>query len=91
MQKSMVMSIVLVLFHPTSQFNILSLPYFVPLGAMNAMQDALAIANWLNVLQSASTKNLEKVFKEYRDERYPIAKASFKSSQVYSNLYGKVN
>ncbi|KAG0371636.1 hypothetical protein BGX24_001396 [Mortierella sp. AD032] len=58
-------------------------------GAMNAMQDALAIANWLNVLPSSSKKDLENAFKEYKKERYPIAKAGFKSSQQYSRLYGK--
>ncbi|KAF9134347.1 hypothetical protein BGW39_007364 [Mortierella sp. 14UC] len=58
-------------------------------GAMNAMQDALAIANWLNVLSSPSKRDLEKVFKEYENERYPIAKAGFKNSQQYSRLYGK--
>ncbi|KAF8931525.1 hypothetical protein BGZ47_011798 [Haplosporangium gracile] len=58
-------------------------------GAMNAMQDALALANWLNVLSSSSKLDLEKIFKEYKKERYPIAKAGFKHSQQYSRLYGK--
>ncbi|KAG0273759.1 hypothetical protein BGZ95_010416 [Linnemannia exigua] len=59
-------------------------------GAMNTMQDGLAIANWLSAFTSSSKKDLERVFKEYRKERYPIAKAGFKNSQQYSRLYGKV-
>ncbi|KAF9155360.1 hypothetical protein BG015_010118 [Linnemannia schmuckeri] len=59
------------------------------LGAMNAMQDALTLANWLNVLPSSSKPDLEDIFKEYKKERYPIAKAGFKHSQQYSRLYGK--
>ncbi|KAG0339451.1 hypothetical protein BG000_002083 [Podila horticola] len=58
-------------------------------GAINAIHDAVALANWLSTLQSLGSKQIEKVFKEYRAERYPIAKEAFETSQMFSRNLGK--
>ncbi|KAG0030885.1 hypothetical protein BGZ82_007223 [Podila clonocystis] len=58
-------------------------------GAINAMHDAVALANWIYTLQSKSLSELDTIFKEYYAERYPAAKASFKTSQVFSKMLAK--
>ncbi|KAI1314755.1 hypothetical protein EDD11_001724 [Mortierella claussenii] len=55
-------------------------------GAVNAMQDAIALSNWISVLSSAAIEDVEKVFKEYKAERYPVAKASFANGQALSKV-----
>ncbi|KAG0037389.1 hypothetical protein BGZ82_002631 [Podila clonocystis] len=66
------------------------------MGAINAMQDAIAIANWINVLDRSSTwEETERAFKEYKTERYPWAMGAFRDSQIMSklvavNLTGKI-
>ncbi|KAG0340464.1 hypothetical protein BG004_006398 [Podila humilis] len=52
-------------------------------GAMNAMHDAVTLANWLTTLRCPDVKELEAAFEEYRKERYPIAKAAFENSQFF--------
>ncbi|KAF9897833.1 hypothetical protein BX616_004910 [Lobosporangium transversale] len=58
-------------------------------GAMNAMQDALALANWISVLDSKESKEMSQIFKEYKAERYPIAKASFAQGRTLSRVTEK--
>ncbi|KAF9405918.1 hypothetical protein BGZ94_003333 [Podila epigama] len=58
-------------------------------GAVNAMFDAVAVANWLSTLQSWSVSDLEVVFKEYHAERHPVATAAFARSQMFSKNLGK--
>ncbi|KAF9372332.1 hypothetical protein CPC16_002488, partial [Podila verticillata] len=58
--------------------------------ALNAMHDAVSLANWINTLQSLSLANLKKVFKEYHHERLPVAKKSFKSCQVFTRNLRKM-
>ncbi|KAG0027256.1 hypothetical protein BGZ81_005738 [Podila clonocystis] len=58
-------------------------------GAINAIHDAAALANWLSTLQSFESKELKKVFKEYRAERYPVAKEAFETSQMFTRYLGK--
>ncbi|KAF9203844.1 hypothetical protein BGZ59_001405, partial [Podila verticillata] len=66
------------------------------LCAMNAMQDAVTLANWLNVLPSGSSlQEVEMCFKEYRDERFPLALKAYRQSEGTStllaqNLFGRV-
>ncbi|KAI1317683.1 hypothetical protein EDD11_007989 [Mortierella claussenii] len=58
-------------------------------GAILAMQDAVALANWISVLDSTtSTEDIEKVFQEYKDERYPAAASSFASGQALTKVSG---
>ncbi|KAF9381251.1 hypothetical protein CPB97_007867 [Podila verticillata] len=59
------------------------------LGGIHAIHDAVALANWLSTLQLADDKVTEKVFQEYRTERYPIAKAAFETSQMFTHNLGK--
>ncbi|KAG0023642.1 hypothetical protein BGZ81_008051 [Podila clonocystis] len=58
-------------------------------GALTAMHDAAALANWISTLRLPSVKNLNKVFKEYRAERYPVAKEAFETSQIFTKMAGK--
>ncbi|KAG0352944.1 hypothetical protein BG005_007693 [Podila minutissima] len=56
-------------------------------GAVNAIQDAIALANWINTLNADATwDDTAKVFAEYRSERYPWAQHAFTDSQVMSKL-----
>ncbi|KAF9581278.1 hypothetical protein BGW38_001761 [Lunasporangiospora selenospora] len=66
------------------------------LGAVSAMHDALILANHLYDLNQAvsrtmiraSTIELEGVFKDYRDERFPMVARSFAASKNMSRLTG---
>ncbi|KAF9388186.1 hypothetical protein CPB97_001486 [Podila verticillata] len=56
-------------------------------GAVNAIQDAIALANWINTLNADATwDETAKVFSEYRSERHPWAQHAFTDSQVMSKL-----
>lgn len=59
-------------------------------GGAQAIHDAVTLANWLSTLRSANEKQVENAFKEYRAERYPIAKAAFEKSQLFTRNLGKV-
>lgn len=54
------------------------------------MHDAVTLANWLSTLHMAEDKDIEKVFEEYRAERYPIAMEALKSSQMFTYHLGKI-
>ncbi|KAF9309234.1 hypothetical protein BG003_010008 [Podila horticola] len=58
-------------------------------GAVTAIHDAVTLANWLSTLRSAPVEDIEKVFAEYRSERYPVAKEAFVSSQMFARNLGK--
>ncbi|KAF9427718.1 hypothetical protein BGZ94_004320 [Podila epigama] len=58
-------------------------------GAAHAIHDAVALANWISTLRRPSVHELEKVFKKYRAERYPIVKEAFASSQMFRRNLGK--
>lgn len=59
-------------------------------GAVTAIHDAVTLANWISTLRYATEKDVEKVFKEYRAERYPVAMQAFESSQMFIQNLGKV-
>ncbi|KAG0013190.1 hypothetical protein BGZ82_002272 [Podila clonocystis] len=59
------------------------------LGAVTAIHDAVTLANWLSTLRLADDEEVSKVFKEYRTERYPVAKANFETSQLFIRNMGK--
>lgn len=59
-------------------------------GAANAIHDAVTLANWITTLETKSLPELEKIFKEYHAERYPVAKAAFNTSQLFSKLATRV-
>ena len=51
------------------------------IGAITAMHDAIAIANLLYALPKNTSKEIEKIFAEYRAERYGPAVDAFYSSK----------
>ncbi|KAG0331845.1 hypothetical protein BG000_010558 [Podila horticola] len=58
-------------------------------GALTAMHDAIALANWIAALESKDMIDLNLMFKEYHAERYPIAKDTFVRSQMFNKVLGK--
>ncbi|KAG0342032.1 hypothetical protein BG000_007225 [Podila horticola] len=58
-------------------------------GALSAMHDAVALANWICSLESTKLSEIESVFQEYQAERLPIAKQTFATSQMFSKMGGK--
>ncbi|KAG0032018.1 hypothetical protein BGZ81_000110 [Podila clonocystis] len=57
------------------------------MGAINAMMDAVTLANWINVLTISSTREeIENAFHEYQTERHPMAMKAFADSQMMSKL-----
>ncbi|KAG0312722.1 hypothetical protein BG000_006126 [Podila horticola] len=58
-------------------------------GAICAIHDAATLSNWLSTLRVGGEKEIEEVFREYRAERYPVAKAAFESSQLFTRNMGK--
>ncbi|KAI1288694.1 hypothetical protein EDD11_009705 [Mortierella claussenii] len=57
-------------------------------GAVNAMHDAVALANWISVLDSTTIESVEHIFSEYKQERHPAAVASFNSGKVMNTISG---
>ncbi|KAF9914948.1 hypothetical protein BX616_007252 [Lobosporangium transversale] len=55
-------------------------------GAINGIMDAVALANWLSVLDSPSIDELTEAFKEYKAERYPAVKADYLHSRAFSKV-----
>jgi hypothetical protein len=55
------------------------------------MQDAVCLANWINVLPSLDTPAVEKIFDEYYQERYPVAIQNFNKSRAYASSNAKVS
>ncbi|KAF9312948.1 hypothetical protein BG003_005775 [Podila horticola] len=55
------------------------------LGAVNEMQDAVTLANWLNILPAGpNLQEVEKCFQECRYEPYPLACKAFCQSEGVS-------
>lgn len=59
-------------------------------GAVTAIHDAVALANWISTLRLPTNEDLARVFQEYRAERYPVAKEAFVTSQLFIRNMGKV-
>ncbi|KAG0015131.1 hypothetical protein BGZ80_010034 [Entomortierella chlamydospora] len=58
-------------------------------GAVNAMQDAVILANCIYEMGEATPENITAVFKEYYDERYePVKKMMAKSRFMALVMYG---
>lgn len=60
------------------------------LGAVLAIHDSVTLANWLSTLRMATEEDVEKVFKKYRAEIYPVAKETFQTSQIFIRDLGMV-
>ena len=59
-------------------------------GAVTAMHDAIVLANWINAVPSNSVSDIEMAFREYKEERFQNAVASFKSCQGAGKILEKV-
>jgi len=59
-------------------------------GAMTAMQDALCLANWINVLPENTIEATDNIFKEYYKERYSVVMEANRSSQFFASRSEKV-
>ncbi|KAG0039334.1 hypothetical protein BGZ82_008663 [Podila clonocystis] len=58
-------------------------------GALNAMFDAVTVANWISTLESSTVSDLDTIFKEYHAERYPVAQAAYARSKMFAYNLGK--
>ncbi|KAG0342025.1 hypothetical protein BG000_007218 [Podila horticola] len=58
-------------------------------GALTAIHDAVALANWINTLESPTLSDLDTIFKEYRDERHPVVSELLGSSKLLNRIGGK--
>ncbi|KAG0231043.1 hypothetical protein BGX31_005655 [Mortierella sp. GBA43] len=55
-------------------------------GAVNAMHDAIVLANSIYNMKDASQSSITSVFEEYYDQRYPRLDAQYKRSQALSAI-----
>ncbi|KAF9104951.1 hypothetical protein BGX27_009862 [Mortierella sp. AM989] len=59
-------------------------------GAQLAIHDAIALANWISILPSnPSIQELERIFKEYKTERYPDAEDTYNQGRMYARILQK--
>ncbi|KAG0211732.1 hypothetical protein BGX28_007494 [Mortierella sp. GBA30] len=58
-------------------------------GAVNAIQDAIIIANLLYDLPTSTQSEITKIFSVYKDERYPLAKGAYTTSHAFGQLIAK--
>ncbi|KAG0362972.1 hypothetical protein BGX24_005019 [Mortierella sp. AD032] len=58
-------------------------------GAVTAIHDAIALANFLYALPSKTTSQINTVFQEYQQERYPAVMESYNNSQTMSKIMEK--
>ncbi|KAF9180629.1 hypothetical protein BGZ51_002543 [Haplosporangium sp. Z 767] len=58
-------------------------------GAVNAMQDAVVLANYISSLKANDEEAILELFKQYRDERAPHARAAVKTSANLTRLFGR--
>lgn len=62
-----------------------------PIGAINALQDAVILANCIYDITSATPENIHEAFADYRSQRYPKAKYQIDKSKVMATIqYGQV-
>lgn len=61
-------------------------------GAICAIQDAIVLANWINVIKVGdSVEEVEMKFKEYKSERFPHVMQAYYHSKNNTNLTGTVS
>ncbi|KAG0066536.1 hypothetical protein BGZ89_007181 [Linnemannia elongata] len=58
-------------------------------GANMAIQDAVALANWINVIATPQVKDIKKAFQAFREERYAAAQVANNLSKSMCRFYGK--
>ncbi|KAG0264366.1 hypothetical protein BG011_006972 [Mortierella polycephala] len=59
-------------------------------GAVSSIQDAVVLANCIYELPATPTvENIEKAFKHYKDERFPLAKTAYNTSHRLASIVGQ--
>ncbi|KAF9537190.1 hypothetical protein EC957_008681 [Mortierella hygrophila] len=58
-------------------------------GAVTAMHDAIALANLLYAMPTATSSDITRIFEEYQEERYPAVMVSYKNSQLMGKRLDK--
>ncbi|KAF9923164.1 hypothetical protein BGZ67_010058 [Mortierella alpina] len=54
----------------------------------NAMQDAVVLSNWIAALPHLEDQDTEKIFEEYKKERYPVVMAAYYVGRTFSKVSG---
>ncbi|KAG0337805.1 hypothetical protein BG000_004954 [Podila horticola] len=57
-------------------------------GTTNAMQDAVVLSNWIAALPHLDDQDTEKIFEEYKKERYPVVMATYYVGRTFSKVAG---
>ncbi|KAF9308471.1 hypothetical protein BG003_011053 [Podila horticola] len=52
------------------------------------MQDAVVLSNWIAALPHLDDQDTEKIFEEYKKERYPIVMATYYVGRMFSKVAG---
>jgi len=55
------------------------------------MQDAIVLSNWIAALPHLDDQDTEKIFEEYKKERYPVAMAAYFNGRLLSKIPGTVS
>lgn len=64
---------------------------FFHLGAVNALQDAVILANCIYDMTSINQETITETFNDFREQRYEHVKFQFERSKVNGKLiYGQV-
>ncbi|KAG0029241.1 hypothetical protein BGZ81_003989 [Podila clonocystis] len=58
-------------------------------GALTAIHDAVALANWISTLHKPKLADIEAIFAEYRAERFPVAKEAVGTTKLFKSMGGK--
>ncbi|KAF9197340.1 hypothetical protein BGZ59_005514, partial [Podila verticillata] len=58
-------------------------------STLNAITDAVTLANWIKTLPSSSLFSLHDALREYHGERHPLAREALDRSALYNTLVGK--
>ncbi|KFH66267.1 hypothetical protein MVEG_08366 [Podila verticillata NRRL 6337] len=58
-------------------------------STLNAITDAVTLANWIKTLPSSSLFSLHDALREYHSERHPLAREALDRSALYNTLVGK--
>ncbi|KAF9337521.1 hypothetical protein BG006_004347 [Podila minutissima] len=59
-------------------------------GALTAMHDAVALANWISTLQKPKLADVEAVFAEYQTERLPAVQEAAATTRLFKRMGGQV-
>ncbi|KAG0342026.1 hypothetical protein BG000_007219 [Podila horticola] len=58
-------------------------------GALTAIHDGVALANWISTLHKPKLNDIEAIFAEYQAERLPVAREAVKTTKLFKSMGGK--